>query len=227
MATVDAHFYQYLKHIANMAEARTLREIGGDVYKRILVHSGVQLNWLGDYLANPEITWEKRTVAVSQVLFTGTNPEWNDVLIDRCKRSVNAFVELCEEHPRIRDRFAKEASFSQEPILLRRDEARADHYKVLDGMHRFLGHVLDGDENIEVYIPVKEDILPLCEAHTVYDLIRGFQRHAYDEQGAQDLEASLRMLLRCYSNARELLEHRFTKEWIHDEWVTAIIKKVL
>jgi hypothetical protein len=95
-------------------------------------------------------------------------------------------------------------------------------------MHRFVTRLLDGDTDITAYYPTNEqDILPWCEPHVVYDLIRGFMRNAHDDKGEKELYHGLKLLLRSYGNVRELLTHQFDKNHVFDNRVQTVIKKVL
>ena len=219
-------FKKYLEQLANHEDKKP------DFYlrnsrTRILVNAGIRLNWLGDFFANPEIKWKEQELSLERIQFTGTNSEWNKILIDQCGRSVNKFQVLIEKQPKLKEKFQKEASFGDEIILVRKSENKG-FYKVLDGMHRFVGTVLEDRKKVQVFFPVNEDeFLPICEAHTVYDLIRGFIRNAKDEKGEIELYHGLKLLCRTYANVRELLTERFNENYVHDNKVQEIIKKVL
>jgi len=199
----------------------------GDQRMVILVNAGIGLNWLGDFFANPEIKWEERQLPIEKIQFTGTNPEWNRILVDKCERSVSKFRTLMAENSKLEEKFRQEASFGDEMILVRKSE-KEGFYKVLDGMHRFVGVVLEDKREARVLLPINEDKhLPVCEAHTVYDLIRGFIRSARDKEGEVELYSALKLLCRTYANVRELLIERFNKDYVYDDKVQEIIRKVL
>ena len=95
-------------------------------------------------------------------------------------------------------------------------------------MHRLIGAVIEKRKEVLVFFPVNEDeYLPICEAHTIYDFIRGFIRNAKDEKGEIELYHGLKLLCRTYANVRELLIERFNENYVHDNEVQEIIKKVL
>ncbi|MFA4817416.1 MAG: hypothetical protein WC608_01665 [Parcubacteria group bacterium] len=219
-------FEKYLKNLARHEEEKT-DNIIKDPRKKIIMHAGVRLNWIVDFIGNKKITWKKTEVPADKILFSGTNPNWNKILINKCKRSVEEFRKLLSKNPAIKNKFKKEAFFSREPILLRAGKEKGT-YLVLDGMHRFVGTVLSGREKIEAFIPVNEDkYLPICEEHTVYDLIRGFQRNAYNKKGEKDLHHGLKLLSRTYENVDDLLKNRFDYIHLPDKKVQKIIKKIL
>lgn len=198
-----------------------------DSRKRILVNAGIRLNWIGDFLANPNIEYKKIDVPINQVLFTGTNPGWNKVLIDKCERSVKKFQGLIAQDKKIKKRFTQEASFGNEPILMRGPDEKG-YYRTLDGMHRFVGTIIEKQKSVSAYVPINEgQHLPVCESHTVYDLIRGFQRHAKDENGKIELYHALKLLARTYENVIKLLENRFNPAYVADDEAQEIIKKVI
>ncbi|OQX51523.1 hypothetical protein B5M47_00225 [candidate division CPR3 bacterium 4484_211] len=219
-------FEYYLKKLADHEDEKSKPYLSGP-RARILVNAGIRLNWLGDFLANPEIKWEERELPVEKIQFTGTSLKWNKVLIDQCGRSVSKFRALMARNPKLKEEFQQEASFGNEIILVRKSEGEG-FYKVLDGMHRFMGAVLEGKEKLRVFLPINEDEhLPVCEAHTVYDLIRGFVRNAKDREGEMGLYHALKLLCRTYANVKGLLRERFNKDYVHDDKVQKIIKKVL
>lgn len=218
-------FEKYIKDLADHEDEKSKSFL--DPRGRILINAGIRLNWIGDFLANSNIKFKKREVPISQIIFTGTNPSWNKILIDKCERSVEKFQKLIEQNEETRKRFTQEASFGNEPILMRGPDEKG-LYRVLDGMHRFVGAVIEKRETIAAYVPINEDKhLPVCEAHTVYDLIRGFQRNARDENGKIELYHALKLLARTYENVIKLLKNRFNFTYVADEEVQRIIKKVI
>jgi hypothetical protein len=101
-------------------------------------------------------------------------------------------------------------------------------YRIFDGMYSFVGAVIKKRKTITAYVPINEDEhLPVCEAHTVYDLIRGFQRHAKDENGKIELYHALKLLARTYENVINLLENRFNFTYVAENEVQKIIKRVI
>jgi len=216
------------KYISSLAKHETENsESFLDSRSEILVNAGIRLNWLGDFLANPNIKYKKIDVAVEKILFTGTVPKWNKILMDRCGRSVKKFQELIEQDEEIKKKFTNEASFGSEPLLMRGPDEEG-FYRIFDGMHRFVGSVIQNRKVVSAYVPINsEDHLPICEAHTVYDLIRGFQRNANDEAGKIQLYYALKLLVRTYENVLDLLKYRFNEEYIPYVEVQKIIAKVI
>ena len=196
-----------------------------DARQKILVYAWVHLNWMGDMIANPHTQFEKREIPTNKIRFTG-NLAWNRILIEECHGRVEDFQALLEKKPELREKFAREASYSDDPILIRGPDVDG-FYKVYDGMHRLLGAVLENRVTIAAYVAIEPEAhLPICEAHVIYDLIRWFQRHAYDEAGKEQLFHALKLLTRTYENVRELLIHRFDYTHVADEVVQEIIGKV-
>lgn len=219
-------FKRYLQDLAVHEDEKSKKNLQ-EPRKKILVNAGIRLNWLGDYFANPKIKWEEKILPIEKIQFTGTSPKWNKILTEKCGRSVKKFKELLKNKPNLKKIFEGESSFGNETILVRVSEDKG-MFKVLDGMHRFVGAVLKGDQNIKVFVPINEkNVLPICEEHVVYDLIRGFMRNAKDRQGKTELYYALTLLLRTYGNVEVLLKKRFNKKYVHDDDVQDIIKKVL
>ena len=219
-------FEQYLKQFADHEDEKS-KPLLRDPRARILVNAGIRLNWHGDFFANSEIKWQELELPIEKVQLAGTSLEWNKILIDRCKRSAVKFKELIRKHPEIREKFTREASFGDELILVRESEDKG-FYKVLDGMHRFVGALLRDKEKIKVWFSINgKEHLPICESHVVYDLIRAYIRNAKDEQGKAELYHALKLLSRTYANVKDLLCNRFNENYVHDDEVQNIIKKVL
>jgi hypothetical protein len=218
-------FEKYLQNLANHESERN--KLFLDSREKILVNAGIRLNLIGDFISNPKIKYKLKSIPINRVLFTGTNPSWNKILIDQCEESVEKFQTLIKSNLAIKKRFLKEASFGDEPILMRGADENG-LYHVFDGMHRFVGAVLKNKKTISAYVPINEDKhLPVCEAHIVYDLIRGFQRQAKDQQGKRELYCALKLLARTYENVVNLLKNRFSFKYVPDKDVQKIIEKVI
>jgi len=218
-------FEKYIKDLAAHEERKSMPFLNPRM--QILVNAGIRLNWIGDYLANPKIRFRKIKISVDKILFTGSSLAWNKILLDRCHKSVGEFKELISKNQTIKKKFIKDASYSAEPILLRGPDEKG-FYRVLDGMHRFVGAIIKNKKTVSAYIPVDEGkYLPICEAHVVYDLIRGFQRSARDKQGENDLYHALRLLARTYENGADLLKIRFNHKYVPDKAVQKIIRKII
>lgn len=216
---------EFEKYIKRLAEHEIEKSKLGP-REKILVYAGVHLNWIGDYLANPKIKYRKLVLPTKKILFSGTSPDWNKILIDKCGRRVENFQKLIARDPKMKSKFAKEAVYDNTPILVRgRDEK--GYYRVVDGMHRFVAAVMQKKKSISAYAPVKKNYLPYCEAHVIYDLIRGYARHTKDRKGEKELYYALKLLARTYGNVAELLKNRFGKKYLSDKNVQKIIQKVL
>lgn len=158
----NERFEKFLEKLA-AHEVKKSEPLLQDSGKVILVHAGIRLNWLGDFLANPDIKWEERDLAIKEIQFTGTSPRWNSILIEQCGRSVEKFLALIATDAEIKSEFEQAASFGDELILARESE-QTGYYKVLDGMHRFVGAVLQGKKSIKVWLPINEKkCLPVCD----------------------------------------------------------------
>ena len=222
---MEADFERYLEDLNIHEEEKRKKEL--DTRQRIIINAGIGLNWIGDFLGNPNFKWELQEFPVEKIQFTGTGPEWNKILKGKCEGSVIKFRELIKAEPEIKNMFEPHISLGDEPILLRHSEDEG-LYKVLDGMHRFMGAVMTGKPTIKAWLPVNEkEHLPVCEPHAIYDLIRGYIRNARDEEGKQQLYYGLKLLCRTYENAPKLLKERFSGQWVAADDVQEVINKVL
>ena len=187
----------------------------------LLTYSGALMNWLGDYLTDPNIRWVKKNIPIHTLYLTGTNPKWNKIIIAQAKRSPKMLHRVLLL-PKVQHMF-KSIKNDGTPILVRYDEGK---YKVLDGMHRVIGAIRDDKEKIAAYIAYqKGKARPMCEPHVVYDLLRAYQRKLNTDK--KSLIAALRFLKKSYSNVEELLRKRFNASWLPDPKLQAIIQEVL
>lgn len=212
---------EFLKDLANHEEKKKIKELSAR--QRIIMFSGVGLNSIGDYVGNPKMKWEEKDLLLEEIEFTGLDK----FILEECGRSPIRFREKVLQDEDLKIKYEKEASNGDEPILVRKSP-KPDKHRLVDGVHRLIGAALDGQETIKAMVPLNEgEILPICEAHTIYDLIRGFIRHRQIKEGEIELYYGLKLLLNTYANTRDLLKNRFNINYVNDEKVQTIIKKVL
>ncbi len=213
-----------LAYLEKLAEAERARfENTNSSLERLLTYSGVALNWMADYLLDPNVIWRNETIAIDSLYLTGTSPEWNKVIIDEAQRSPTKLHILIANKPALSE-FFKNAQYDDSPILVRYED---DKNKVLNGMHRVIGAILDGKEHIEAFIGELKGATytPVCEPHVVYDLLRAYIRGINPDR--KGLIAALKFLRKAYSNVDELLKNRFGPDGIADDDIQAIIQDAL
>ena len=195
----------------------------GDRGEELLMYSGVLLNWVGEWLTDPGVQWEKRVLQLDALTLTGTNPAWNAVILDRAQREPRQLRELLRD-PAIARLFDR-AQWLPVPILARVDPQDKGKLKVLDGMKRTIAAIRDGHDTIEAWVATRPGVgRPRIEAHVIYDLLRAAQQ---GRGSRDDLRAALRFLLQAYGNTRDLLEHRFSAEWVRDPQLQMLVREVL
>lgn len=224
---MDKKFEKFLKDFADHEEQKTAY-IFKEPRNKILVCAGMHLNWMGDFFANPKIKWKLKEIDVEKIIFTGTGePKWNDILLKECERSPEKFQKMLKEKPEIK-RYFEKASFGDEPIIVRKANDKKGFFKTIDGMHRAVGAAISGKKKVMAWVPTNEEKhLPYCEAHTIYDLIRGYIRNRRTKEGQKELYYSLKLLKNTYGNVEKLLKERFNEKWVFEKDVQAVIKKVL
>lgn len=186
----------------------------------LLMYSGALLNWVGEYINDESIKWTFQNLPVDSLTLSGTGPEWDKIIRGYAEMSPAKLRELMknEEIARV---FAN-ATNNGLPILVRKDE---DNLKVLDGMNRVISAIRDGQVEIEAYIGERiSEPKPIIEPHVLYDFIRAFKQRGGN---AADFKGGLRFLVSSYANAKELLEKRFSEEWVHDDTTSKLIAEVL
>lgn len=211
---------KYLKELIKNLEAKNAKR--QSYVDKLLMHSGAVLNWIGDYITDENAVWKKEKLLIDKLYLTGTNPEWNRIVIDICGRSPKKLREYFQKYS-IATKIFKDAVFENIPVLVRYDEGK---YKMLDGMHRAVAAIRDGKKYIYAYVArINGKPKPKCEAHVIYDLLKAYQRGIHRD--SKGLESSLLYLKKSYSNVERLLKNRFNKNWVHDREVQKIIKEVL
>lgn len=199
------------------------RERFTDLGEELLMYSGVLLNWVGEWITDPSVRWEKRVVRVDDLTLTGTNPTWNAVVIDHAHREPRQLRELFRDSEIVR--LFEGVQWSSVPILVRVNLQDGEKLKVLDGMKRTIAAIRDGRDMIEAWIGRRTDpARPCIEPHVIYDILRAAQQ---GRGSLDDLRAALRFLLQTYGNTRNLLKHRFNSEWLRDSKLNALVQEVL
>lgn len=218
-------------HMRDKADARQ------NMPERLTTSCGVLLNWVADYITDPSIQWTKEKLSIDNLWLTGTNPEWNKIIVEKCQRSPQKLKQLLKKEPAIANIFSKsnlekhnkkEAEVllrdKKMPILIRYEENK---YKVLNGMYRTILAILDEKNHINAFVArAQNKFQPQCEPHVVYDLLRSYNRGINKDK--QGLIAALYFLKNSYSNVENLLKTRFSKPYIpgNDE-IQDIIYKAL
>lgn len=210
-------------YLRGLAKALTRKADHYTDEEKLVMLSGAAMNWLGDFVTDENIQWEKKAIPIDSLYLTGTNPAWNKVIIDECKRSpINLRAYIANHKKEARSLFSA-AKFSAVPILVRQDEG---HRKVLDGMGRVVASIRSGKKSVVAYIASPVGVpRPACEPHVVYDLIRAYQRGSNKDK--RGLIAALRFLRKSYANVDNLLRERFNARWLPDSKLQSIIQKVL
>jgi len=217
-------FEQYIKKLAIHEDERNRKEM--NPREIILVNSGISMNRIGDFIANPKIKFKKISVPLEKVLFTSTNPDWNKILIKKCQRKVELFRQLINKDEELKNKISQDASFGNEPVLLHGPD-ESGNYRPFDGMHRIVGAVIKNRKVITAYVPVNiEKHPPICEPHIIYDLIRAYQK-LKNTRNEQSLINALVLLGQYYDNVPNLLKQRFDKRRVLDKDVQKIITKTI
>jgi len=190
---------------------------------RLIMLSGARMNWIADFVTDPGVEWSKEDLNIDDIYLTGTNPEWNKVIIDMCERSPKKLRELIQSSSDIATVFS-DAKFEDIPVLIRVEEEK---FKILDGMHRTVAAIRDGREIITAFVGrLKGDkLMPMVEPHVVYDLIKAYQRSKEKDRIA--LIAALRLLKNNCANVDDLLRKRFNKSWIPSDDIQEIVQEAL
>ncbi|MBI2024819.1 MAG: hypothetical protein HYT03_01890 [Candidatus Harrisonbacteria bacterium] len=193
-----------------------------DPVEQLLTNCSAAMNWIADYITDENVEWTKEELTVDSLWLTGTNPEWNEVIIKKGARSPSKLHELIKTDKTVAGLFS-ELKFDEVPILVRLDEEK---YKVLDGMKRVIAAIRDDRITVVAFVAIASGVpAPKCEPHVVYDLLRSYQRGTNKDQ--EGLIAALRFLRKSYANVSNLLINRFDSSWIAAIEVREIIQEAL
>jgi hypothetical protein len=212
----DQYLQELLTHLKNKVEETS------SAPEMLMAFSGISMNWIADYITDLYMQWTKETIPVNDLFLTGTNPEWNKIIIEQCERSPQKLRALMDSNEAVKKMFA-EVSYSDVPILIRFED---DRYKLLDGMHRSIAAIRDGHESIVGFVGKHTGKpAPLVESHVIYDLLKAYHRGLNTDR--EGLIVALRFLANSYPNVRGLLTERFTKDWLPSYELQTIIKEAL
>lgn len=192
---------------------------------KLLAYSGGLINWVGDCLTDENIIWTKEKILIDQLRLTGTHPEFNEIIIDRCQRDPKKFRELLGSDPAVQAVFADIEYDMTGPILIRHDK---EGFSVLDGMYEVIAAIRDGQTELEVYVATPQEGVPRphCEPHVVYDIIRPYHR-GYNRD-ITGLIAALKFIKDSYGNGEALIRERFNEQWVlEDKEFHQAVKQVL
>ena len=214
------------EYLRDLVEAQKKRTENYQTPAELLVMwSGATLNWIGDACTDPHTKWSKEHLAIDQLILTGTNPEWNEIIIKKAEKSPSKLAQLIKEDVAIAKMFS-DAQWHEAPILVRADDTNS--YAIFDGMHRVVAAIRDGRTEIIAWVARRDmnvPMVPACEAHVVYDFLRAYQRGSNKDR--QSLIIALKFLKKAYGNVEFLLKERFGPTWIPNKDLQEIIAEVL
>jgi len=224
-----SYFLVFLMNFPDQDYLLTLRErmltkteTTHDLVSQLLAYAGMELNWIGDFISDENIEWQKEEIEISKLFLTGMNPEWNYYIKTMTNGSPEAMSALMKEDALLQN-MCKELPDDSFPILVRKE---GEELKVLDGMNRTLKALWDNKTVIEAYTAYpKGNARPWCEAHVVYDVLRAYQRGLNTNR--EDCIAALRFLKNSYGNVEYLLKTRFSKAWVDYPELQSIIAEAL
>lgn len=212
-------FDQYLQILVEHSRKKV--EEKSTMLDKLQMYAGALLQWTSYAINDKNYEWRMaEDFLIDDLYLTGTNPEWNKIIIDTCQRSPQKFRIWLKNN---RAELFDGVIYSDIPIWVREEDGK---YQIFDGMHRVIGAMIEGKDRINVIIGKLSRIPnPTCEPHVVYDLLVPFARgYNRDFQG---LKSALMYLKKSYSNVDYLLKYRFNADWEKDVEMQQIIKEVL
>lgn len=213
---------KYLKSLVKSLQDKVLKYQSID--EQIVLYSSAAMNWISDLLTASNVNWEKKKINIENLYLTGTHPEWNKIIKDKCKGDPKLFKKEINTNSKSANLF-KDINFEDIPILTRFDDGK---YKIIDGMHRAIAAIRDNKKTITAYVAfITGDLNPVCEGHVVYDLIKAYQRSKKTKKNKESFINAIKLLNSAYSNVESLLNERFNYNWLPDKEIQDIFKKIL
>lgn len=214
-------------------ESLVLHEVGtyfkkycSDPRRAMILLWWVALNNMGDLLWNDLAQYEKREILVSDIILWGTNPKINKIILEKAEKDPMKLKNIANTSLEIYNTLDDFASYGNESILL--VDIWWEKYKIFDGMHRVVGHILKNKRTISAYVLTNYwEFKPNIEAHVLYDLIKAFQRSSRSIQDKKDLIWALRLLVKNTENATKILEQRFDISHLNDPEIQENIQEAL
>ncbi|MEK7460934.1 MAG: hypothetical protein AAB647_01815 [Patescibacteria group bacterium] len=211
---------KYLQEL--IVHLRKKQDQNGEYLEELLMRSGAALNWVSDYVLDPGAQWIRQKLPIDEVILTGTNREWNEIIIDQAERSPYKLRSLIRNNLTVAELF-RDLRFDPTPILVRDENGER---RVLDGMHRIVAAIRDGHDNIDAFmVRFQGSPKPVCESHVIYDLLRAYERGINRDRDG--LISALRFLRGSFTNVEELLRQRFDSSLLRNSDLQAIITVVL
>lgn len=217
---------EYLESLVEHEMWTYFKKYCSDPRQAMILLWWVALNHMWDILWNPESQFTHMQVKISDIILTGTNPEINAITLDMVNRDPVRLGIIVKENKEIKEILENFASQGTETILAVKIEG--EKYKVFDGMHRVIGHILAEKEYINAYVLENYwEFLPKIEAHVLYDIIKAFQKSKRTIQDEQDCVWALRLLVKNTENTRDILLGRFDMAHLPDSQVQSLISQAL
>ena len=186
----------------------------------------VALNNIWDILWNPAVKSIHRQIPVGDIILWWTTPDIDNITLHMAERDTWKLSKIIDQHDDIRNQLDDFASYGNETILvISQDDGK---YKIFDGMHRLVGHVLSKKETIDAYVITNYgDFLPRIEPHVIYDIIKSFHRSDKSIEDEQDFIWAIRLLAKNTDNTTQLLQTRFDITHVKDTHIQTLITQAL
>ncbi|HPN67413.1 MAG TPA: hypothetical protein PLZ62_02040 [bacterium] len=173
-----------------------------DDRQKLAVYSEARLNWVNAIISDDYYDWEQEELLIANLQLTGTIPEYNKIIIDKCERSPVKFAAYLKRE-NCYDLFVCNNK-SNETILI---EYRDGKYYVLHGMYHVIKLIINGQDKLTAWIghnsfQIKK---PNVEPSVAYFFLREYRRGTIPQKEKEHLLETLRLIYQYTNNGPRLL----------------------
>lgn len=185
-------------------------------------------NSVFDYIESHKFRWEERVVNADDIILTGMNKALTEIIYsDQVQQSPRKFIEYIQNHPddeRFRQLKPRDIASNRKTILLREHDGSL---QMLDGSHRFLSMLMNGETSVNAYVAVlaDKDAKPMI-GDTVFLRLRRLWQQTEDPLFKDAIERTIVGMIASTSNGA----HSVKAYWVEmgpNEDVRAVGKRLI
>ena len=87
----------YLQKLIKRQKGKAEASLRGNEVGQVLMYSGVLLDWVGEWVSDTSVSWQKKKIKIDDLTLTGTGPEWNKIILEKAERSPRKLRQLFED----------------------------------------------------------------------------------------------------------------------------------
>lgn len=165
-------------------------------------------NGIFDYIESNRFRWEERMVNIDDIMLTGMGEILTPVIYsDQVQQSPRKFVEYIQHHPDdegFHELKPRNIPSNRKTIILREHDGKL---LTLDGSHRFLSMIMNGETSVNAYVAVLADknAKPMI-GDTIFLRLRQLWQQTEDLAFKQSIERTVVGMIAATSNGVQSVE---------------------